>query len=41
MTPILDALLWLLCESVSLVLRFVAAVSAPFCRKQPRYEDDI
>lgn len=41
MTTLLHAIVWLVGMSLLFFLRIVAAVSAPFCRNQPRYEDDI
>lgn len=41
MTTLLHAIVRLIGMGLLFFLRIVAAVTAPFCRQQPRYEDDI
>jgi hypothetical protein len=41
MSAITDAAAWIIGGLVLVILRIVAAVSAPFCRNQPRYQEDI
>jgi hypothetical protein len=41
MSAITDAAVWIIGGLVLVVLRAIAEASAPFCRNQPTYQEDI